>query len=104
MDANEAVRRDDLFLLDVREPDEWRAGRVSGAHHIPLRELGPRQDEIPTDRPILCVCRSGSRSGMVVRALRDAGYDAYNLDGGLQAWQADGHDLVDEDGGQGEVI
>ena len=104
MDANEALRRDDLFLLDVREQDEWRAGRVDGSHHIPLRELGPRQAEIPTDRPVLCVCRSGSRSGMVVRALRDAGYDAHNLDGGLHGWVADGHDLVDEDGGAGEVI
>lgn len=104
MDASEATRRDDLFLLDVREPDEWAAGHVDGAHHIPLRELGPRQAEIPTDRPILCVCRSGSRSSMVVRALRDAGYDVHNLDGGLQAWEADGFALVDVDGGQGEVI
>jgi rhodanese-related sulfurtransferase len=104
MDAKEAARRDDLFLLDVREHDEWEAGRAEGSHHIPLRELGARQAEIPTDRPILCVCRSGNRSGMVVRALRDAGYDAHNLDGGLQAWQADGFDLVDADGGLGEVI
>jgi rhodanese-related sulfurtransferase len=105
MDANEAsARRDELFLLDVREHDEWDAGHVPGAVHIPMRELGARQAELPTDRTILCVCRSGSRSGMVVRALAEAGYAAENLDGGLQSWEAYGLDLEDMSGEQGTVI
>lgn len=105
MDANEASRRrDELFLLDVREHDEWDAGHVSGAVHIPMRELGSRQSELPTDRTILCVCRSGNRSGMVTKSLAEAGYAIENLDGGLQSWEAYGHDLEVKSGGQGMVI
>jgi len=105
MDANEAsARRDELFMLDVREPDEWGAGHVPGSVHIPMRELGARQAELPKDRTILCVCRSGNRSGTVVRALVEAGYAAENLDGGLQSWEAYGLDLEDIDGDQGQVI
>ncbi len=105
MDPNEAsTRRDELFLLDVREHDEWNAGHVPGSVHIPMRELGARQAELPADRTILCVCRSGSRSGMVTRALAEAGYSAENLDGGLQVWEAYGLDLEDISGEQGTVI
>jgi rhodanese-related sulfurtransferase len=105
MDSTEANRqRNDLFLLDVREADEWAAGHVPGSVHIPMRELGPRQAELPTDRTILCICRSGSRSGMVVRALADAGYRVENLDGGLQVWEASGLDLESSDGESGMVI
>lgn len=105
MDANEASRRrDELFLLDVREHDEWDAGHVPGSVHIPMRELGPRQVDLPSDRTILCVCRSGNRSGTVTKALAEAGYAAENLDGGLQSWEAYGHDLEDSSGEQGMVI
>ncbi len=105
MNANEAnTRRDELFLLDVREQDEWDAGHVPGSVHIPMRELGARQSELPSDRTILCVCRSGNRSGMVTRALADAGYAAENLDGGLQSWEASGLGLEDVSGEQGMVI
>lgn len=105
MDVNEAnTRRNELFLLDVRQPDEYGAGHVPGSVHIPMHELGARQAELPTDRTILCVCRSGSRSGMVTRALAQAGYAAENLDGGLQHWEAAGLDLQDASGEQGMVI
>lgn len=105
MDANEASRRrDELFLLDVREHDEWDAGHVPGAVHIPMHELGSRQSELPTDRTILCVCRSGNRSGMVTKELVKAGYTVENLDGGLQSWEAYGHGLEDMSGEQGMVI
>lgn len=100
--ANE--RRDELYLLDVREDVEWRAGHIEGSEHIPLGRLAARQDELPTDTTILCVCRSGHRSGRVADALADAGYEAVNLDGGLQAWVADGLELVRPDGGAGQVI
>jgi rhodanese-related sulfurtransferase len=105
MDSTEAnQRRDELFLLDVRERDEWDAGHVPGSVHIPMRELGPRQAELPSDRTILCVCRSGSRSGMVTRALADAGYQVENLEGGLQGWEASGFDLENLSGELGMVI
>jgi rhodanese-related sulfurtransferase len=84
--------------LDVREADEWQAGRIAGALHIPLGELNARQDEIPRDRPIVAVCRSGSRSSAITEALIRAGYEAENLAGGMQAWQAAGLPLDPPDG------
>lgn len=79
-------RRDEVFLLDVREDHEVAAGRVPGIHHVPMSELGARQDELPKDRPIVCVCRSGARSAAVTDALVRAGYEAHNLEGGMLAW------------------
>lgn len=76
-----------FFLLDVREPDEYRAGHIAGAKLIPLGELNRRMNELPQDREILCVCRSGSRSASAARQLISAGYRAINLRGGLMAWQ-----------------
>jgi rhodanese-related sulfurtransferase len=82
--AGEAV------ALDVREDDEYLAGRIAGSVHIPLGELVARQDEIPEDVPIIAVCRSGSRSAYATELLVRAGYRAENLAGGLQAWVAAG--------------
>jgi rhodanese-related sulfurtransferase len=89
MDPAEAHRRThEIQLLDVRETDEWVAGHIEGAVHIPMGELSDRRDELADDRPIVSVCRSGARSGQVTLALQRAGYEAHNLDGGMQAWAA----------------
>lgn len=96
-------RREDVQLIDVREPSEWDAGHIEGAVHIPMGELGSRQDELARDRTIIAVCRSGNRSGQVVQALRNAGYDAENLDGGMQAWAAAGLPFVADGGGEARV-
>ncbi len=84
--------------LDVREDEEWAAGRIAGALHIPLGELGARQAEIPRERRIVCVCRSGSRSAAVTEALVRAGYEAENLAGGLKAWKTAGLPIEPADG------
>jgi rhodanese-related sulfurtransferase len=76
--------------LDVREPGEWECGRIAGSVHIPIGELVMRQDEIPEDVPLIAVCRSGSRSAYATELLVRAGYDAVNLAGGLEAWEAAG--------------
>lgn len=91
-------RRDEFQLVDVREPYEWDAGHIDGAVHIPMGELGARQDELASDRTIVAVCRSGNRSGQVVQALRRAGYEAENLDGGMQAWAAADLPYLRDDG------
>jgi rhodanese-related sulfurtransferase len=91
------------MLLDVREPDEWTAGHAPDATWIPMRELAGRQGELPGDRPIVVVCRSGDRSGRVTVALRRAGYDAANLSGGLLAWAAAGLPVVTDAGADGTV-
>jgi rhodanese-related sulfurtransferase len=92
LDAGEAV------ALDVREHDEWEAGRIAGALHIPLAELVARQAEIPGDTPVLVVCRSGSRSAWATEMMVRAGYDAANVTGGLAAWHAAGLPLDPPDG------
>ncbi|HKY50875.1 MAG TPA: rhodanese-like domain-containing protein [Candidatus Limnocylindria bacterium] len=97
-------RRAELHLLDVREDEEWTAGHIDGAQHIPLRELGDRLGELPTDRTIVAVCRSGQRSEAAVRGLRKLGYTAENLEGGVSAWDRAKLPLVDGRGGRGRVV
>jgi rhodanese-related sulfurtransferase len=88
--AAERLAAGEAVALDVRERDEWAAGRIAGAVHIPVGELFVRQDEIPQDLPIVAVCRTGSRSAWATELLARAGYDAANLAGGLVAWHATG--------------
>jgi len=80
-----------LFILDVRQPEEFREGHIAGAKLIPLGELGRRINELPKDRDILCVCASGSRSSVATRSLSSAGYQAINLRGGMMSWQMAGY-------------
>ena len=84
--------------VDVRERWEWRRGHLAAAMHIPLGQLGRRLHELPRGTRIVVVCRRGNRSGSVVPPLRDRGYDAVNLEGGLQAWRRAGLPLARDDG------
>lgn len=78
------------LVLDVRQPEEFRESRLAQAKLIPLGELNARLNELPKDRTILCVCRSGSRSGNAARLLMQAGYNVINLRGGMMAWEMAG--------------
>jgi len=91
------------FLLDVREPSEWDAGHAPAASWIPLGELGARLDEVPTDRTVAVVCRSGGRSAAATDALRRSGIDAINVVGGMKAWEVEGFPVVASDGLAGTV-
>jgi DMSO/TMAO reductase YedYZ molybdopterin-dependent catalytic subunit/rhodanese-related sulfurtransferase len=77
-------------LLDVREPDEWAEGHAPGALLIPMGDVHGRRRELPADRRIVVVCRSGGRSRAITDALRARGYDAVNLTGGMCAWTSAG--------------
>lgn len=79
---------DAVLLLDVREPHEWAVGHAPGAVHLPMRAI--TLEQLPTDRPVVCVCRSGNRSHSVARALAEHGVQAVNMLGGMQAWAAAG--------------
>ena len=101
--ATLAGRLDELQVLDVRRPDEWEAGRIEGARHIPLDDLDGRLGEIDRGRPVVTVCRSGDRSGRAAEQLRDEGFDAENLEGGMQAWAGAGLPYRAADGGPGRI-
>jgi molybdopterin/thiamine biosynthesis adenylyltransferase/rhodanese-related sulfurtransferase len=89
-ELNERLRKgDDLFLLDVREPMEWDAGHLEQAKHVPLRQVPGALGDIPRDREIVCICRSGGRSAQAQQYLRQNGYDrVLNLSGGMKSWAA----------------
>lgn len=94
--AQEAIERDasGAWLLDVREQYEWDQGRAPKAHLIPMGQLMDRIDEVPVDAEILVICHSGYRSWTVTQALVAAGYDAVNVEGGMDAWQSAGGVVV----------
>lgn len=74
------------FLLDVRTPEEYKSGHVSGAELIPLSELAAQKGRIPQDREIICICASGSRSEAATRQLGAWGYRVSNMRGGMSHW------------------
>ena len=92
------------LLLDVRETDEWEAGRAPSAVHLPMSELVARLDEVPVGRPVAVVCRSGHRSAQVTAYLAAQGRDARNVDGGMAAWQALGLPMEAEPGRTPRVV
>jgi len=101
-EAARAVEAGEVLLLDVREDDEWAAGRAPGALHVPMHTL--RQDTLPRDRPVYALCRVGGRSAAVAEALASIGYEAANVTGGMQAWVAAGLPVVRDEGAPGRVV
>lgn len=99
-----ADRLDQVQVVDVREPVEWDAGRIEGSVLIPLNQLmAGRAEGLQPDRPVVLVCRSGNRSEVAALLLRARGYEAHNLRGGLESWQAEGLPLSTPDGSPGTV-
>lgn len=94
----------DAYLLDVREDDEWQAGRAPHAVHIPMSALAERATEIPDDRDVFVICRSGGRSGRAVAALNQAGWTTTNVLGGMQAWEMAGLPMEADGGADPTVI
>jgi rhodanese-related sulfurtransferase len=89
---------DGAQLVDVRADHEWDAGRIAGATHIELGDLGERIGEIERERPVVLYCRGGGRSDMAASALAAEGYEAFVVAGGIEAWVEAGQPIEPEDG------
>ncbi len=90
--AQAAEKRDQgAFILDVREPNEWTQFHIPGATLIPLGDLPNRLNEVPKNREVVVVCRTGHRSAQGRDILRNAGYTRVtSMAGGVTQWQAQG--------------
>jgi len=104
-EAKEMVEKGDVFLLDVRTPDEFNSSHIKGATLIPVSNvsgsnlssdllLQARTDEVP-EKKILVYCRTGRRSDTASTMLVNAGYSqVYNMAGGITAWVDAGYPVV----------
>jgi len=88
------------FLLDVREDDEWTAGHAPDAVHVRLGELGARAAELPRDREVYVICRSGNRSAYATQALVGGGLKAINVADGMTGWAVAGRPMTSESGAE----
>jgi rhodanese-related sulfurtransferase len=96
--------RDQVQIVDCREQWEWDAGRIEGAVLIPLNALmaGAGGDLDPA-RKVYVVCRTGNRSELATMMLRARGFDAENMEGGMERWDQLGLPFSTPDGAPGRV-
>lgn len=80
-------------VVDVRNPDEYAAGRVPGAVLVPMHTVPVRLQDLPRDRTLYLVCATGGRSAQTAAWLEPQGYDVVNVLGGTQAWFMSGYAL-----------
>lgn len=105
MEVRDAAERiDSMLVVDVREYYEWASGHLKDAVHIPLRQLPQRFQDLERDRPVLLTCQIGQRSALATAFLRERGFEAHNLEGGVEAWTAEGLPLVDPMEQPGRVV
>ena len=90
LEATRLMNQGTTLVLDVRDGEEFAAGHLPRARHIPLKELGKRVDEIAKfkNKPVLVTCKNGTRAGAACRLLKQSGFaNVYQLRGGLAAWR-----------------
>jgi rhodanese-related sulfurtransferase len=91
------------LLLDVREDFEWEAGHAPTAVHLPLGRVQAEAGKLPKDRHLVVICRAGHRSAQATAFLVRSGFDATNIEGGMQSWALAGLPVVDSNGAPGVV-
>ncbi|WP_206831770.1 MBL fold metallo-hydrolase [Alicyclobacillus fructus] len=90
-EVRHALANEELWLLDVRNPDEWEGGHLPKAHHIPLPKLTAHLHDVPRHQPVYVYCRTGGRSAIAASVLRAHGIgDVRNMVGGYEAWRSKG--------------
>ena len=85
-----AMADDSAQVVDVREPYERDAGHIAGTVHLALGQLAAEAESLERERPVIFYCHSGSRSLMAAAAFRQAGFEAYSMAGGIEAWEQEG--------------
>ena len=94
----------EIQLVDCRELYEWEAGRIEGAVYLPLNSImAGAGAELDREKPVAVICRSGNRSELATMMLQARGYDAHNVEGGMEAWAAAGLPFTAGDGSPGRV-
>jgi len=89
--AGDQQKSDSVYVLDVRTPEEWLSGHIPGAHHIELNHLENSLQQLPQDRSIALLCRSGHRASLAASLLQKHGFTSVmNVRGGMQAWKQSG--------------
>lgn len=91
------IKSPDVFLIDVRTPDEFKDGHIEGAHNIDVQSpdfLTDAEKILPRDKTIAVNCGSGKRSALASEKLSAAGYKVLNLAGGLAEWKEAGLPVV----------
>jgi len=91
-EAYEMITSGAAYGIDVRESNEWAAGRAIDVAWNPLTNFNV--ESLPSNKPLIFICRSGNRSSRVCEALAESRTDVYNMVGGMQAWHAAGLPMV----------
>jgi rhodanese-related sulfurtransferase len=86
------------LVIDVRRDYEFDAGHIAGADNVEMNDLTSSAESISRDDPVVFYCRTGNRSSMAAAAFREAGFDAYHLEGGLKGWVDQGLEIDPPDG------
>ena len=95
-DAYAMITRGDAYGIDVRESDEWIAGRAASAVWNPLSNFNAAT--LPSEKPLIFICRSGNRSSRVCEALAPTRANIYNMVGGMTAWHGAALPMVSDIG------
>jgi rhodanese-related sulfurtransferase len=94
--ALEMVKTGQAYGIDVREKDEWDSGHFD---LFTLNSLSTFEESVlPTNKPIIFVCRSGNRSGKACTAVEPSGLEVLNMEGGMLAWQSEGLPMMAKSG------
>ena len=90
LEATRLMNSGDAAIIDVREANEFAAGRIPKSKNFPLSDLGKRIGELERfkGKPLVVTCATGTRSGTAIRQLKSAGFtEIYALKGGMGAWR-----------------
>lgn len=104
-ELRDALTRGEVLLIDVREPSEFAVERIHGALLYPLSTFDPKAIPTATGRQLVIQCAAGGRSMRAAQALVAAGHEAVaNLEGGLNAWKAQGLPLIRLNPATGQLL